>query len=262
MGPFLHGKPPRANIGRGKQENQGGFETSVRDRLEGINMTHHLLLLLLLPLLTSVCGDADPWVDNDLYYGTVYQGEFAYSAGPTTVRQKSSHSDLHAQALERSYVEAPAAYVQPAVQPAYLGHQYLSHQPTVIAAEYSTLPVGGVYATDYQSYQLPSHYSAPVAVATYSTHSNYATPPAPAAAPVAAAVAAPVATANHGDYQSVSSSQYHSQDEEGNYAFGYNNVNGARQEEGNSLTGVMGSYTGAAGNTVRYVADQWGFRLV
>ena len=74
----------------------------------------------------------------------------------------------------------------------------------------------------------------------------------------------------------MSSSQYHSQDEDGNYAFGYNNVNGARQEvldftgiimisitqEGNSLTGVMGSYTGAAGNTVRYVADQWGFRLV
>ena len=72
----------------------------------------------------------------------------------------------------------------------------------------------------------------------------------------------------------MSSSQYHSQDEEGNYAFGYNNVNGARQEvldfteiislvtqEGNSLTGVMGSYTGAAGNTVHYVADQWGFRL-
>ena len=28
----------------------------------------------------------------------------------------------------------------------------------------------------------------------------------------------------------VSSSQYHSQDEEGNYAFGYNNVNGAREE--------------------------------
>ena len=33
-------------------------------------------------------------------------------------------------------------------------------------------------------------------------------------------------------------------------------------QEGNSLTGVMGSYTGAAGNTVRYVADQWGFRIV
>jgi len=242
-------------------------------------MTRHLFLLLV-PLLTSVCGDADPWVDNDLYYGTVYQGEFAYSAGPTHVRQKSSHSHLHPQAVERNYVEAPAAaaayvpaaaataYVQPAVQPAYLGHQYLHHQPTVFAAEYSTLPVRGVYPTDYQSYHLPTPYSAPAA--GYLTHSNYAAPPAAVAAPVAvaaapvavAAVAAPVAIASHGDYQSVSSSQYHNQDEEGNYAFGYNNVNGARQEEGNSLTGVMGSYTGAAGNTVRYVADKWGFRLV
>ena len=33
-------------------------------------------------------------------------------------------------------------------------------------------------------------------------------------------------------------------------------------QEGNSLTGVRGSYTGAAGNTIHYVADQWGFRLV
>ena len=131
------------------------------------------------------------------------------------------------QALEKSYVEAPAvaaAYVQPVVQPAYLGHQYIHHQPTVFAAEYSTLPVSGVYATDYENYHLPTTYSAPAAVAThsnyapapaavaapvavagYSTHSNYAAPPAPAPAPVAAAVATPVATASHGDYQSVSS---------------------------------------------------------
>ena len=127
------------------------------------------------------------------------------------------------QALEKSYVEAPAvaaAYVQPVVQPAYLSHQYIRHQPTVFAAEYSTLPVSGVYATDHESYHLPTTYSAPAAVAThsnyapapapvavagYSTHSNYAAPPAPAAAPVAAAVATPVATASQGDYQSVSS---------------------------------------------------------
>jgi len=220
---------------------------------------HHHLLLLLLPLLTSVLGDADPWVDNDLYYGTVYQGEFAYSAGPTRVREKSSH--LHPQAVERSYIKAPAVaaatYVEPAFEPAYLSHQYLhQYQPTVFAAEHSPLPVNAyAYATDYH---LPtSPYLAP-----YSTHSNYAAPATVAAPANVAVVAAPVAIASHGDYQSVSSSQYHSQDEEGNYAFGYNNVNGARQEEGNSLTGVMGSYTGAAGNTVHYVADQWGFRLV
>merc|ERR1719180_494435 len=99
-------------------------------------MTHHLFLLLLLPLLTSVWGAADPWVDNDLYYGTVYQGEVAYSAGPTYLRSKTSHPELRAQAVVSSYAEAPApvAYVQPAfnaqpaVQPAYLSHQYIQHQ--------------------------------------------------------------------------------------------------------------------------------------
>merc|ERR1719352_1963191 len=98
-------------------------------------MTHHLLLLFL-PLLASVWGDADPWVDNDLYYGTVYQGEVAYSAGPTYLRSKSSHPELHAQAVVSSYAEAPApaptAYVQPAIQPTYLSHhQYIHAQPTV-----------------------------------------------------------------------------------------------------------------------------------
>merc|ERR1719180_80995 len=119
-------------------------------------MTHHLFLLLLLPLLTSVWGAADPWVDNDLYYGTVYQGEVAYSAGPTVLRSKSSNPEHHAQAVVSSYAEAPAAYVQPAVnvqpetyvqpavQPAYLSHQYIHRQPTVFAEEYSPLPVNSI----------------------------------------------------------------------------------------------------------------------
>ena len=110
------------------------------------------------------------------------------------------HEDL-LQAVERSYVEVPAAaaaaYVQPAVEPAYLSHQYLDEQPTVFAAEYSPLPVNGAYATDYH---LPtSPYLAP-----YSTHSNYAAPATVAAPANVAVVAAPVAIASHGDYQSVS----------------------------------------------------------
>ena len=36
------------------------------------------------------------------------------------------------------------------------------------------------------------------------------------------------------------SSQYHAQDEEGNYSFGYSNPNGAREESGNPYTGVTG----------------------
>ena len=152
------------------------------------------------PLDQSVGGDGDIDVNGD-------------------VDDYPVHEDL-LQAVERSYVEVPAAaaaatYVQPAVEPAYLSHQYLHKQPTVFAAEYSPLPANAAYATDYQSFHLPSPYFAP-----YSTHTNYAAPAAvaapvaapaaaPAAAPVAAAApaavaAAPVAIASHGDYQSVS----------------------------------------------------------
>ena len=38
----------------------------------------------------------------------------------------------------------------------------------------------------------------------------------------------------------VVSSQYHSQDEQKNFAFGYSNINSARHEAGNAYTGVAG----------------------
>merc|ERR1711972_577972 len=75
-----------------------------------------------------------------------------------------------------------------------------------------------------------------------------------AAAPVVAA--APVAAP--------ASSQYQAQDEFGNVAYGYQNINFAKQESGNALGGVTGSYTYAdeAGvRTVNYVADALGFRV-
>ena len=59
----------------------------------------------------------------------------------------------------------------------------------------------------------------------------------------------------------VTSSQYHAQDEEGNYSFGYNNPNSARMETGNPITGVMGSYSDGF-STYHYVADRNGYRLV
>merc|ERR1712013_265806 len=73
-----------------------------------------------------------------------------------------------------------------------------------------------------------------------------------AAAPVAAPVAGPV------------SSQFQAQDEFGNLAYGYQNINSAKQEQGNAYGGVTGSYTYAdeAGvHTVNYVADDFGFRV-
>ena len=59
----------------------------------------------------------------------------------------------------------------------------------------------------------------------------------------------------------VVSSQYHSQDEDKNFAFGYSNINSARHEAGNALTGVAGSYTDGR-TTVNYVADRYGFRTL
>merc|ERR1712098_619842 len=57
------------------------------------------------------------------------------------------------------------------------------------------------------------------------------------------------------------STQFHSQDEEKNYAFGYSNINSARQESGNALTGVTGSYSDGF-RTYNYVADGLGFRHI
>merc|ERR1711887_277658 len=84
-------------------------------------------------------------------------------------------------------------------------------------------------------------------------------PAASAAAPVAvaaASLAAPIA--------GPVSSQFQAQDEFGNLAYGYQNINSAKQEQGNALGGVTGSYTYAdeAGvHTVNYVADDFGFRV-
>jgi hypothetical protein len=63
----------------------------------------------------------------------------------------------------------------------------------------------------------------------------------------------------------VGSSQFHSQDEAGNIAYGYQNINSAKQESGNIYGGVQGSYSyvdEAGGHTVHYVADDFGFRVV
>jgi len=85
---------------------------------------------------------------------------------------------------------------------------------------------------------------APATVATYA-----------AAAPVfAPAVAAPAV-----------SSQFHSQDEFGNTAHGYADINSAKHEQGNAYTGVTGSYSYVDANgvlqTTNYIADGLGFRV-
>lgn len=63
----------------------------------------------------------------------------------------------------------------------------------------------------------------------------------------------------------VTSSQFQAQDELGNIAYGYQNINSAKQERGNIHGGVEGSYSyvdEAGVHTVNYVADDFGFRVV
>merc|ERR1711875_130961 len=112
--------------------------------------------------------------------------------------------------------------------------------------------VGAQYAAAYA----PAVAAAPAAaapVAVAAAPAAYAAAPvAVAAAPLAAPVAGPV------------SSQFQAQDEFGNLAYGYQNINSAKQEQGNAYGGVTGSYTYAdeAGvHTVNYVADDFGFRV-
>merc|ERR1739838_914334 len=85
--------------------------------------------------------------------------------------------------------------------------------------------------------------------------------PAVAAVRTVRTVSAPAVTAVRSAVASVTSSQYHAQDEDKNYSFGYSNINSARQESGNAYTGVVGSYSDGV-RTYNYVADGLGFRHV
>ena len=104
-------------------------------------------------------------------------------------------------------------------------------------------------------------YAAPAAAVV----TSYSATPAVVVAAPGAAVAAPAAVAAVRGAPAVpsagKSSQYHAQDEEKNYSFGYSNPVSARQEAGNALTGVTGSYSDGR-RTYHYVADAHGFRHI
>merc|ERR1712058_109816 len=127
-----------------------------------------------------------------------------------------------------------------------VGAQYAAAYTPAVAA------VPAVAAAPAAVAAAPAAYAAaPVAVAA-APAAYAAAPVAVAAAPLAAPVAGPV------------SSQFQAQDEFGNLAYGYQNINSAKQEQGNTYGGVTGSYTYAdeAGvHTVNYVADDFGFRV-
>merc|ERR1712212_1171533 len=121
----------------------------------------------------------------------------------------------------------------------------------IVGAQYAAAYAPAVSAVPAVAAAPASYAAAPVAVAA-APAAYAAAPVAVAAAPLAAPIAGPV------------SSQFQAQDEFGNLAYGYQNINSAKQEQGNALGGVTGSYTYAdeAGvHTVNYVADDFGFRV-
>merc|ERR1712198_69214 len=111
---------------------------------------------------------------------------------------------------------------------------------------------------------LPSEIARPAIAAPVAVQRTIAAPVAvqrTIAAPAIAQVntiAAPVAQVQAA-VPSVTSSQFHAQDEDKNFSLGYSNINSARQESGNALTGVVGSYSNGH-NTINYVADAYGYR--
>merc|ERR1712215_588058 len=128
-----------------------------------------------------------------------------------------------------------------------VGAQYAAAYSPAVAALPAVAPAA--YAAAPVDYAAAPVAAAPVA---YAAAPVAAAPVAYAAAPIAAPIAGPV------------SSQFQAQDEFGNLAYGYQNINSAKQEQGNAYGGVTGSYTYAdeAGvHTVNYVADDFGFRV-
>merc|ERR1719435_707418 len=182
-----------------------------------------------LPIAAQYLGGAGPYTAAYAApVATAVDAKFAYGAPITALNAGPLTAGPVAAAPDTPAVAAaPVAY---AAAPA----------PVAVAA------APAAYATAPAAYA-----AAPVAVAA-APAAYAAAPVAVAAAPLAGPVAGPV------------SSQFQAQDEFGNLAYGYQNINSAKQEQGNALGGVTGSYTYAeeAGvHTVNYVADDFGFRV-
>merc|ERR1719483_657903 len=195
------------------------------------------VLVCLSLLLARSCAEADP------YYGGVAYGSYGSAALSYPYAYSNGFSAPHTFGYA-----APTAYGY-AAAPAV--HADAAYAPAVHAA------AAFDYVHGAASYAPVAHAAAAYAPAVHAST-------APVITKVANLIAAPVAEVHsefHSSVPSVTSSQFHSQDEEGNYAFGYNNINSARQESGNVETGVSGSYSDGF-MTYNYVADDFGFRHV
>merc|ERR1712061_206961 len=171
--------------------------------------------------------------------------------------------------VDAAPVEAAPAPVAPAVAPApapvVSAAVSAYHAGDVIApqVQYSYLPYAQNYA--YHTPATPVVQAAPSRPVVSVTHSApapvvHAAPVVQAAAPVAYA-AAPV----HVAPAAVQGSQYHAQDDAGQYSFGYNDGSSVNQEIKTADGVIRGAYSyvdsdGIVQN-INYIADALGFRV-
>jgi len=182
------------------------------------------VLVVISALIAGICADADALYGAYGAYGGAALGyPYAYARGYARPAVAAAH-----------VVAAPA--VRTIAAPAVAAVHTVA-APAVAAVHTVAAPAVRTVA----------------APAVAAVHTVAAAPVIAKAAPVVAEVRAAVPT--------VTSTQFHSQDEEKNFAFGYSNINSARQESGNALTGVTGSYSDGF-RTYNYVADGLGFRHI
>ena len=134
------------------------------------------------------------------------------------------------------------------------GPAYAVHLPQVRALPGAFAPVVAAPVA-----AVPAVKSAPVEVVAIEAAPAVALAAAPVAAVNTVAVAAVKAVAA---VPAVTSSQYHAQDEAGNYKYGYNNINSAKEAAGNVHDHYEAGYYSTQDRTVQYVADSNGFREV
>merc|ERR1711974_314787 len=154
-------------------------------------------------------------------------------------------------AFTSAEAEADAFYAPYGSQLRYPAYQYASRYQAPLLSSF--IPsVRRVIAAPVVQRVLPAQAVPAVkAVPAVQSIMAKAVPAVPAVVSKAATPAVP----------SLVSTQYHAQDEDKNFSFGYSNINSARHEAGNAYPGVTGSYTDGR-NTVNYVADAYGFRRI
>merc|ERR1711902_41827 len=224
-----------------------------------LQRSHTMKFFAVIPaILAAAAAEAQlPIAAQYLGGAGLYNGAYGYAAA-------APYAAAYAAPVAAA-VDAKFAYGAPVTA---LNAGPLTAGPAAAPALAATAPVvGAQYAAAYTPAisAVPAVAAAPVAVAA--DPAAYAAAPVAVAAAPAAYAAAPVAFSAAPLAAPVAgpvSSQFQAQDEFGNLAYGYQNINSAKQEQGNTYGGVTGSYTYAdeAGvHTVNYVADDFGFRV-